>query len=164
MTPALPVTRTFSGRPAATTRGASFGAPTTVVVPADTVVDVDPTMAPTRGTVVGTITETGPNTAIAGSWALALSNGGVPQTGVVANGPGQFTPGSGLDGDSSDWLLATTLTRPDGLSVTNRALFDNRFSFAKDELRLAWAAPRYDVAASYVWMLADPAEFHPTDF
>ena len=91
--------------------------------------------------------------------SLALLAGRV----IRIDGPGQFTAGSGLDSNSSDWLLATTLIRPDGLSVTNRALFDNRFSFAKDELRLAWATPRYDVAASYIWMLADPAESRPTD-
>ena len=67
------------------------GPPTTVVVPGGGFVDADPAMAPTRGTVTGTITETGPNTAIAGSWAIALNNGGVPETGVVANGSGQFS-------------------------------------------------------------------------
>ncbi len=92
-------------------------------------------------------------------WTVGLMAGRV----LRADDPGQFTPGSGLDSNSSDWLLATTLTRPDGLTVTNRALFDDQFSFAKDELRLAWATPRYDVAASYVWMLADPAESRPAD-
>ncbi len=76
---------------------------------------------------------------------------------------GQFTAGSGLDGTTSDWLVAANLATSGGLSLSNRALFDDRFSFAKDELRLAWAAPRYDITGSYVWMLADPAEGRPAD-
>ena len=69
-----------------------FGPPTTVTVPADTVVDADPTMAPTRGSVSGTVTETGPNTAVPGAFALALSGTtGAPERGVVANGSGAFT-------------------------------------------------------------------------
>ena len=70
---------------------AFFGPPTTVTVPADTVVDTDPTMAATRGAATGTVTETGPNTAIAGAWALALNNTGISERGVVANGAGAFT-------------------------------------------------------------------------
>ncbi len=70
----------FDGQPGATT----------VTVTADTMVDADPAMVPTRGRITGTIRETGPNTPIAGSWALALDNGGVPESGVVTNGSGQF--------------------------------------------------------------------------
>ncbi len=67
------------------------GPPTVFTVTADTVLDADPTAVPTRGSVTGAITETGPNTPIAGSWAIALTNGGIAETGVVANGSGHFT-------------------------------------------------------------------------
>ena len=68
------------------------GAPTTIVVPGDTITHADGTMEPARGAVSGTVTETGPNTAIPGAFALALSGTtGTPERGVVANGSGAFT-------------------------------------------------------------------------
>ena len=67
------------------------GAPTLITVPAGTIVDADATMAPTRGSLSGTVTETGPNTAIGGTWAIALNNTGIPERGIVANGAGAFT-------------------------------------------------------------------------
>ncbi len=76
---------------------------------------------------------------------------------------GQFSTGSRLAGTASDWLLATQLRNDDGLSVTNRALFDDNFEFSKDELRLNWDRPRFNVAASFVWLVADPAEGRPTE-
>ena len=69
-----------------------FGPPTTVTVAADAHADADPVMAPTRGSITGTITDQGTGTPISGAWALSLSAAtGVPQTAVVANGSGQFT-------------------------------------------------------------------------
>ena len=68
------------------------GPPTTFVVPADTIIDADGTMAPTRGAVAGTITETGPDTPIAGAWALSINAAtGAVERGVVANGSGTYT-------------------------------------------------------------------------
>ena len=48
-------------------------------------------MAPTRGSLSGTVTETGPNTARGGTWAIALNNTGIPERSIVANGAGAFT-------------------------------------------------------------------------
>jgi LPS-assembly protein len=87
-------------------------------------------------------------------WSASVTAGRV----LRADDLGQFTAGSGLDGTSSDWIVAAQVETDAGLSVTNRAIFDDTFSFAKDELRLAWSAPRYSVGASYVWMISDPAE------
>ena len=74
---------------------------------------------------------------------------------------GQFSTGSRLSGTRSDWLLATQFNTADGLSFTNRALFDDAFSFSKDELRLGWSQERYNLSANYVWLVADPAEGRP---
>jgi LPS-assembly protein len=75
----------------------------------------------------------------------------------------QFTNGSGLDGTSSDWLLAAEVRSAGGLTLTNRALFDDTFSFTKNELRMGLDSARYDLAASYIYMIADPAEGRPSD-
>jgi LPS-assembly protein len=87
-------------------------------------------------------------------WTLGLTAGRVFRTDDL----GQFGPASGLDGRSSDWLVAMQLKTNSGLSLTNRALFDDAFSFSRDELRLDWDAPKYDLSASYNWLVADTAE------
>ncbi|MGB3147654.1 MAG: LPS assembly protein LptD [Paracoccaceae bacterium] len=74
---------------------------------------------------------------------------------------GQFSTGSSLTGTRSDWLLAAQVEGLSGLTLTNRALFDDQFSFSKDELRLAFDRPRYGVDATYVWLVASPAEGRP---
>ena len=91
-------------------------------------------------------------------WSLGVTAGRV----VRSEDLGQFSTGSRLSGTRSDWLLAMQLRSDNGLSVTNRALFDDSFDFSKNELRLAFGQPRYSVAANYVWLVADPAEGRPT--
>ncbi len=68
---------------------AFFGAPAVVTAASPGLVDADPTMAPTRGTVTATVTEEGTGTPIAGAMVLTLSGStGLPERGVVANGSG----------------------------------------------------------------------------
>jgi LPS-assembly protein len=76
---------------------------------------------------------------------------------------GQFTPGSGLDGSRSDFLLATHFSASDSWSVINRALFDERLEFTSNELSLAWRGEDHDVLSSYTWLEADPAEGRDRD-
>jgi hypothetical protein len=63
-------------------------------------IDADPQMAPTRGSIAGTITETGSGTPIGGAWVIGINaTTGATQRGAVANGAGQYniaglTPGS----------------------------------------------------------------------
>ena len=87
-------------------------------------------------------------------WTLGVVAGRVLRTKDL----GQFGPASGLDGTSSDWLVAAQITTDGGLSATNRALFDDAFSFSRNELRLDWNTDDYDLSASYNWLVADPAE------
>ena len=72
-----------------------FGAPTKVTVTAGITVDADPVMAPTRGSVTATVTETGSGTPIGGVWGVALSasagNTGATESAVAANGSGLLT-------------------------------------------------------------------------
>ncbi|MFV0361074.1 LPS-assembly protein LptD [Tropicimonas sp.] len=64
----------------------------------------------------------------------------------------QFDGYASLDGHRSEWLAAVGLTLPHRLSLTNRALFDDSFSFSKNEVRLDWTSDMLDVGTSYIWM------------
>ena len=85
------------------------GPPTLVTVPADTIIDADGTMAPTRGVIAGTITETGPNTPIPGAWALAINAAtGAPEIATIADGSGTFTvPGLNPGNHYLGWIDPT---------------------------------------------------------
>ena len=70
------------------------GPPTTVVVSAGTMVDVDPAMTPTRGSIAGTITADDTGDPVAGAWAITLSGTTIaPETGVTAGPDGSFSVG-----------------------------------------------------------------------
>ena len=69
-----------------------------------------------------------------------------------------FTVTSGLDGARSDFLLAGQIAGPGGLSLTGRGLFDERFDFAKAEVRGDWAFSRGTLGGSLLWLGIDPAE------
>ncbi len=87
-------------------------------------------------------------------WSAGVAAGLV----VRADDLMQFTPGSGLDGRTSDWLLATHLTLGDRMRVINRALFDSEFDFTSNELAVNWRGADHHVDTSYTWLEADPAE------
>ncbi|MCP3970324.1 MAG: LPS-assembly protein LptD [Rhodobacteraceae bacterium] len=70
---------------------------------------------------------------------------------------GQFTRASGLDGSSSDWLIATQL-KMRHLTLTNRSLFDDTFSFSKSESQLAWHGDKLTASAAFIWVVDDPDE------
>lgn len=95
---------------------------------------------------------------LASGWTIRLSAGRVLRSDDLA----QFSTGSRLAGTRSDWLLALQAQSADGLTVTNRGLFDDSLKFSKDELRLQLSRARYDLSANYVWLVADPAEGRPT--
>ncbi len=76
---------------------------------------------------------------------------------------GQFSPGTGLGGRDSDWLVSARYETGDGLLLANRALFNDRLDFAKDEFLLGYAGPKAQVSMSYVWLVADPLLDRPAD-
>lgn len=92
-------------------------------------------------------------------WSLGVAAGVV----LRRQNEGQFTPGSGLDGIQSDFLLATHFSQGDRWRVINRALFDSGFSFTSNELSLAWMGERHAVETTYTWLQADPAEGRPLE-
>lgn len=90
----------------------------------------------------------------AAGWSLGLTAGRVWH----AKDLGQFSTGSGLSGEMSDWLVAAHLSTADGIVVSNRALFDSSLAFSRNELRLGYLRPDYQIAAGYLWMDENPAE------
>ena len=86
--------------------------------------------------------------------SLALTLGRV----VRPENLGQFNTSSGLDGATSDWLLATQYAGGGGLTVTNRAIFDDDLDLSREELRLAWRTDSYGIGSSYIWLEEDLAE------
>jgi LPS-assembly protein len=87
-------------------------------------------------------------------WSAGITAGIV----LRADNLGQFTPGSGLDGATSDWLLAAHFTMGESLRVINRSLFDQQLDFTSNELVLNWRNDMASVATTYTWLEADPAE------
>ena len=74
---------------------------------------------------------------------------------------GQFGPGSGLDGSTSDWLAAVNFDLADGIALTARAVFDDDLTLTKGEARVAYSGPSTALASSLIWAVADPTENRP---
>ncbi|MEM6941035.1 MAG: LPS assembly protein LptD [Pseudomonadota bacterium] len=69
-----------------------------------------------------------------------------------------FSSSSGLDGISSNYLVAAHVRTPGGVRLTGRSLFDSDLNFAKAELRGNWGFARGSLGGSYVWLDEDVAE------
>lgn len=92
-------------------------------------------------------------------WSASVATGRV----VNFSDTGQFTEGSGLAGDLSDWLVAGQLMTANGLSFVGRGLFEDDLSLTRGSLSVAWQAQDYALQATYLAMVADPAEDRPDD-
>lgn len=69
-----------------------------------------------------------------------------------------FSDASGLDGLSSDVLVAGQLRNDAGIFLTGRGLFEGNLSLSKAELRGDYAFRRGRIGGSYVWLENDAAE------
>ncbi|PWE34166.1 LPS-assembly protein LptD [Maritimibacter sp. 55A14] len=92
-------------------------------------------------------------------WSMTLAAGRV----IREENLGQFTAATGLSGTTSDWVSAVHFAVSPGLSLVHRAVFDDDLDFAKAEARLGWTTEDLELASSYVWLRADPAESRPED-
>jgi len=90
-------------------------------------------------------------------WTLGVTAGRV----LRPEDRGQFSPGSGLAGVQSDWLLGWQVSTAGGLGLTNRVLLGDDLDVTKGELRLDFTQDRFAVAAGYVYLVADPVENRP---
>lgn len=87
-------------------------------------------------------------------WDLSLTVGRV----LRARDLGQFSTSTGLTGKRSDWLVAAHLSLGERLDVINRAVFDDHFSFARNETRVKWSSDALTLGSSFVWLEADTEE------
>ena len=69
-----------------------------------------------------------------------------------------FSTTSGLNGLSSDLLLAGQVNSGAGFVLTGRSLFEGDFSLSKAEFRGDYAFTRGRIGGSYVWLQDDPDE------
>lgn len=93
----------------------------------------------------------------AAGWAMGFTAGRV----IRSKNLDQFGEATGLGGSKSDWLVATTLTTSNGLTIGNRALFDDSFNFAREEIRFGYEQSGYKIAAGYIWLQKDASESIP---
>lgn len=80
---------------------------------------------------------------------------------VFRSEPADFTAASGLEGTASAWLAALHLRGAGGFGLTSRTVLDEDLKATKSEMRLSYAGPRLSLGASYVWVVAEPAEGRP---
>ncbi len=72
-----------------------------------------------------------------------------------------FSRSSGLQGETSDLLVAAQVRLPVGLALSTRTLHISDFDVSKAEARLSLQRPDYNLGASYVWLGTDPDENRP---
>lgn len=77
---------------------------------------------------------------------------------VRIDSPDQFSEGTGLDEDLSDWLAVARLGMGTRFSAINRSLFNDRLNFTRNETRLDWRIPSGLLSTSYTWSDRIPAE------
>lgn len=92
-------------------------------------------------------------------WVLGLTVGRI----LREDDLGQFASSTGLTGNSSDWLLAAQLKVGERFNLINRAVFDDQFSIARNEMRLDWTGDNFQLASTFAWLEADFAEDRPKD-
>lgn len=89
-----------------------------------------------------------------GRYALGVTVGRI----LRFDAPDQFAQGTGLDDDLSDWLAVARLRMGPRFSAINRALFDDRLEFTRNETRLDWSFSEGLLSTSYTWSDEIPAE------
>ena len=77
---------------------------------------------------------------------------------LETTGEQSFSLSSGLDGATSDLLVAGQITTQNGLTLTARSLFDDAFGTTKAEARAGWRNAAVDLGATYIWLPNDPRE------
>ena len=90
-------------------------------------------------------------------WSMGVTLGRV----FRQDDQGQFGPGSGLDGQASDWLAALNVDIAGTLALTARAVLDDDLDLTKGEARITYNGKRTALASSVIWAVADPTENRP---
>lgn len=90
----------------------------------------------------------------AGGTTSLLTFGRIVRDDAVA----QFTPSSGLDGATSDWLIGGQITAPGGFIIETRTLMDDDAELTRADNRVAWRNDEVSLSASHIWQATDPVE------
>ena len=90
----------------------------------------------------------------ADGWQLGVSAGQIWRD----NSDPRFSDTSGLNGSTSDLLLATQLQLRDELTITARGLWDKAYEVSKAEVRGDWRRDDFSLMGSYLWLQEDAAE------
>lgn len=72
-----------------------------------------------------------------------------------------FSPSSGLDGATSDWLIGGQVITPDGFVFDTRSLVDGSTGLTRADNRIAWRNDAVELAAAYIWQAKDLTEDRP---
>ena len=67
----------------------------------------------------------------------------------------QFSTGTGLDGDRSDWLVSVAARRGERLEVLGRSLFDDDLEVSRFDSILRWRGDRHALESRYTFLEAD---------
>jgi len=87
-------------------------------------------------------------------WSFTLAGGKV----LRAQDLGQFSAASGLDGITSDWLIAGQAQFSDRVSVQSRFLLADSLAVTKAETLAAFQGDKIALSGGHVWVIADAAE------
>lgn len=74
-----------------------------------------------------------------------------------------FTESTGLQGTTSDFLVAGQIKTQSGLALTARTLFNGSFEFSKAEVRGQFTNKHTSVAGTYIWLQEDAALLQSAD-
>ncbi len=77
---------------------------------------------------------------------------------LETDGTQSFSVSSGLQGSTSDVLIAGQIATTNGLTLSARSLFDSAFDATKAEARAGWRNAALNLGATYIWLGADPQE------
>jgi LPS-assembly protein len=92
-------------------------------------------------------------------WSLGLTVGRV----IRGEDLGQFSISSGLQGKSSEWLVAAQVKVGTRFDLINRAVFEDDFTFSRNEMRLMWSGDDFNLGSTFAWLEADEFEGRPSD-
>lgn len=84
-------------------------------------------------------------------WTVGLTLGRV----LRAEDQDLFSPGTGLDGIRSDWLIQLDLDMTNDLSLRSLTLVGDSAEVSLHESRLAYMSSTFDLSAGYVWQEED---------
>lgn len=90
-------------------------------------------------------------------WTLGATVGRVFRDKPVTT----FSTASGLDGQTSDWLLALTAETADGLSLAGRVIAASDLSVTRGEVHAAYEDDRFALNSGFIWSIADLDEGRP---